>query len=148
MILSGTGSPLSRINAQNASQRPANVKNPTATLSRFAVNDLVNVQRNHVRNADNVPCVCKKITKVKLADGKERTIQHMMATSFWHPDGTPMSAKQFMEALFGKLPEFFKDEDELRSLWSKPDTRKKLLEGLAGARVRKRAAYRNAKNHR
>src|SRR5437867_3582964 len=30
--------------------------------------------------------------KVKLADGKERTIQHMMATTFWHPDGTPMSA--------------------------------------------------------
>jgi len=69
--------------------------------------------------------------KVKLADGKERTIQHMMVTSFWHPDGTPMSAQQFMEMLFGKLPEFFKDEDELRSLWSAPDTRKKLLEGLA-----------------
>ncbi len=69
--------------------------------------------------------------KVKLADGKARTIQHMMATSFWHPDGTPMSAAQFMEALFGKLPEFFKDEDELRALWSSPDTRRKLLEGLA-----------------
>jgi type I restriction enzyme R subunit len=77
------------------------------------------------------PCVCKRKAKVKLADGKERTIQHMMATSFWHPDGTPMSAHQFMEALFGKLPEFFKDEDELRALWSVPDTRKKLLEGLA-----------------
>lgn len=42
-----------------------------------------------------------------------------------------MSATQFLEALFGQLPEFFKDEDELRSLWSAPDTRKKLLEGLA-----------------
>jgi type I restriction enzyme R subunit len=69
--------------------------------------------------------------KVKLADGKERTIQHMMLTSFWHPDGTPMSAQQFMKLLFGKLPEFFKDEDELRALWSVPDTRRKLLEGLA-----------------
>jgi type I restriction enzyme R subunit len=77
------------------------------------------------------PCVCKKKAKVKLADGKARTIQHMMVTSFWHPDGTPMSAAQFMEALFGKLPEFFKDEDELRALWSRPDTRRKLLEGLA-----------------
>jgi len=73
----------------------------------------------------------KKKTKVKLADGKERTIQHMVATSFWHPDGTPMSAQQFMEALFGKLPEFFKNEEELRALWSRPDTRRKLLEGLA-----------------
>jgi len=69
--------------------------------------------------------------KVKLADGKERTIQHMMATTFWHPDGTPMSAQQFMELLFGKLPEFFKNEAELRALWSVPDTRARLLQGLA-----------------
>ncbi len=68
--------------------------------------------------------------KIKLADGKARTIQHMMCTTFWHPDGTPMSAQQFMEMLFGKLPEFFRDEDELRAIWSGPDTRKKLLQGL------------------
>jgi type I restriction enzyme R subunit len=55
----------------------------------------------------------------------------MMMTSFWHPDGTPMSAQQFMEMLFGKLPEFFKDEEELRALWSAPDTRARLLQGLA-----------------
>ncbi len=42
-----------------------------------------------------------------------------------------MSAQQFMEILFGKLPEFFKDEAELRKLWSAPDTRKMLLNGLA-----------------
>lgn len=36
-----------------------------------------------------------------------------------------------MELLFGKLPEFFKNEAELRVLWSAPDTRKKLLSGLA-----------------
>ena len=69
--------------------------------------------------------------KVKLADGKDRSIQHMMATTFWHPDGTPMSAQQFLEMLFGKLPEFFKNEEELRTLWSAPDTRAKLLQGLA-----------------
>jgi len=77
------------------------------------------------------PCVCSKKAKVKLADGKARTIQHMMCTTFWHPDGTPMSAQQFMEALFGKLPEFFKDEAELRAIWIAPDTRAKLLQGLA-----------------
>jgi type I restriction enzyme R subunit len=78
-----------------------------------------------------LPCICKKKARVKLADGKSRAIQHMVVTSFWHPDGTPMSAQQFMEALFGRLPDFFKDEDELRALWSAPDTRRKLLEGLA-----------------
>jgi type I restriction enzyme R subunit len=70
---------------------------------------------------------------VQLADGKERLIQHMMATTFWHPDGTPMSAQQFMESLFGKLPSFFRDEAELRVLWSSPATRRKLLQGLAEA---------------
>jgi hypothetical protein len=53
------------------------------------------------------------------------------SADFWYPDGTPMSAQQFTESLFGKLPEFFKDEAELRTLWSAPDTRKKLLQGLA-----------------
>ena len=33
--------------------------------------------------------------------------------------------------LFGKLPGFFKNEAELRALWSVPETRKKLLQGLA-----------------
>ena len=82
----------------------------------------------------NRPCTCERKrgrVKIKLADGKCRNIQHMTATTFWHPNGTPMSAQQFMEQLYGKLPDFFKNETELRTLWSKPDTRKKLLEGLA-----------------
>lgn len=73
----------------------------------------------------------RKRAKVRLADGKARQIQHMVVTSFWHPDGTPMSAQQFMEMLFGRLPDFFKDETELRALWSQPDTRMHLLQGLS-----------------
>lgn len=69
--------------------------------------------------------------KIKLADGKERTIQHMMATMFYGPDGKPMSAAQFIERLFGELPALFKNEEDLRVLWSKPDTRKALLERLS-----------------
>lgn len=79
------------------------------------------------------PCVCekkKKRVRVKLADGKERVIQHMMATTFWSPDGTPMSAAQFIAQLFGELPALFKDEDELRAIWGQPSTRKRLLDGL------------------
>jgi type I restriction enzyme R subunit len=71
----------------------------------------------------------KKI-KIRLADGKERVIQHMMATSYWSPDGKPISANQMIEKLFGELPRLFKDEDELRKIWSRPDTRKALLENL------------------
>jgi len=69
--------------------------------------------------------------KIKLADGKERTIQHMMATTFWSVDGRPMSAAEFVTRLFGELPALFKDEDELRKLWSEPDTRKALLDNLS-----------------
>ena len=54
----------------------------------------------------------------------------MMATTFWSPDGKPMSAAQFVERLYGDLPDLFKNEDELIALWSKPNTRKKLLTGL------------------
>ena len=56
----------------------------------------------------------------------KRTIQSMMATTFWSGN-KPISAAQFVEKLFGDLPEFFKDEDELRALWSDPVTRKSLL---------------------
>jgi type I restriction enzyme R subunit len=71
----------------------------------------------------------KKI-KVKLKDGKEREIQHMMSTSFWNADGKPISSEEFLQNLFGELPKFFKSEEELKTIWSKPLTRKTLLEKL------------------
>ncbi len=76
---------------------------------------------------DNPP---RRMVKVKLADGKVRQFQHMISTSFYSPDGRPISAEEFLQSLFGALPELFKSEDELRTIWSKPDTRKKLLEEL------------------
>jgi len=78
------------------------------------------------------PCVCrKKKARIRLADGKERNIRHISVTTFWGTEGKPLSAAEFLTLLFGELPEFFRDEDELRSLWSLPGTRRKLLEGLA-----------------
>jgi len=68
---------------------------------------------------------------VKLADGKERTLQSMSATMFYGPDGKPLSAAQFVERLFGELPEFFSNEDQLVQLWSEPATRKALLASLS-----------------
>lgn len=72
----------------------------------------------------------KKRVKVKLRDGKERTIQHTVQTSFWSADGKPVSAEEFLNNLFGELPKLFKDEEELRKLWSNPITRRTLLERL------------------
>jgi len=75
----------------------------------------------------------RKKIKVKLADGKEREIQHMISTSFWNADGKPISAKELLQKLFGTLPDFFKSEYELREIWSDPVTRKALLVKLAEA---------------
>ncbi len=57
----------------------------------------------------------------------------MVSTSFWSADGKPISAEEFLNNLFGELPKLFKDENELRELWSKPTTRKVLLENLESA---------------
>ncbi len=72
----------------------------------------------------------RRKVKVKLAKGKERQIQYTTQTSFWSADGKPISAEEFLSNLFGELPKLFKDEEELRKLWSNPMTRKTLLEKL------------------
>lgn len=88
----------------------------------------------YVCNED--PCVCEKKpkkVKIRLRDGKEREIQHMISTSFWSADGKPISVEEFMNNLFGALPSYFNTEDELRKIWSDPTTRKVLLDKLADA---------------
>ncbi|MBU2233945.1 DEAD/DEAH box helicase family protein [Patescibacteria group bacterium] len=82
------------------------------------------------------PCECeknppKKKLKIKLRDGKEREIKHMISTSFWSADGKPISIQEFMDNMFGAMPDFFKNEEELRKIWSNPTTRKVFLEKIA-----------------
>ncbi len=72
----------------------------------------------------------KVMVKVKLSDGKIRELQNMIKTTFWSPDGRQIDAKEYLELLFGTLPELFNSEEQLRQLWSLPDTRKKLLDQL------------------
>ena len=72
----------------------------------------------------------RRMIRIKLADGKIRDLQHMVKTSFWSPGGTPISAEEFLKSMFGVIPDLFKSEDELRTIWSKPETRKKLLQEL------------------
>jgi len=72
----------------------------------------------------------KKLT-IKLRDGKEREIKHMISTSFWSADGKPISVQEFMDNMFGAMPEFFKSEEDLRKIWSNPTTRKAFLDKIA-----------------
>ena len=71
--------------------------------------------------------------KIKLGKGREHTIEHAISTSFFGPDGNPMTVQEFLNSLFGKLPDLFKDEVELRKIWSNPLTRKTLLDKLSDA---------------
>ncbi len=91
------------------------------------------IDGNPVDSPIEEPRPPKQKLKIKLADGKDREIGHTVSTSFWSADGQPITAEQFLENLFGKLPEFFKDEEELRRIWSHPMTRKTLLDNLADA---------------
>jgi type I restriction enzyme R subunit len=52
---------------------------------------------------------------------------------YWNADGKPITAREFVERMFDDLPQFFEDEDQLREIWSNPNTREKLLEDLSEA---------------
>jgi type I restriction enzyme R subunit len=78
------------------------------------------------------PPIGEKIV-IKLSDGKTREIQHISSVMYWSPDGKPITAREFVERMFDDLPQFFEDEDQLREIWSTPDTREKLLKDLAEA---------------
>ena len=64
----------------------------------------------------------------QMAEGSAQ-IQSMMATSYWSPDGKPVSANQMIEKLYDELPHFFRDEDELLELNSQAG-RSHILVGL------------------
>ncbi|WP_206018874.1 EcoAI/FtnUII family type I restriction enzme subunit R [Rubritalea profundi] len=84
---------------------------------------------------ENDPCTCeqgpRRMIKIQLSKGKEIAIDSMIHTTFWSADGSILSSGEFIQQLFGDIPHFFKNEEELRQLWSTPGTRKKLLDELS-----------------
>ena len=72
---------------------------------------------------------------VRLSDGKELAFQNITEKMFYSVDGKTMTLSEFIQSLFNTLdmPEFFKNEEELRAIWSVPTTRKQLLHNLENA---------------
>ena len=72
--------------------------------------------------------------RIKLSDGKVRELQSMTSTYFY-VDGKPISAEEFLKRLFDtlKLPELLGSEEQLRTLWANPMTRRELLKKLDDA---------------
>ena len=83
----------------------------------------------------NNPCTCDKPEKlvIRLSDGNKRSIKFVNKAMFWGKDGKMISAEDFINELFGKLPEFFSSREELHALWSQPDTREGLLKKMEQA---------------
>jgi type I restriction enzyme R subunit len=81
------------------------------------------------------PTARREMVRIKLADGKVRQLKSISSTMFYSVDGKPMSLIEFIQSLYNTLalPEFFKDEEELRAIWSVPATRLELLGRLEGS---------------
>ena len=72
---------------------------------------------------------------VRLSNGKELAFQNITEKMFYSVNGKTMTLAEFIQSLFNTLdmPEFFKNEEELRAIWSVPTTRKQLLHNLENA---------------
>jgi type I restriction enzyme R subunit len=68
--------------------------------------------------------------RIQLGEGKVREFEFMMTTTFWGPNGEQLTVEQFLQNLFGELPQFYKNEADLRRIWSDPLTRSELLTKL------------------
>lgn len=76
-----------------------------------------------------IPCVCKKKKIViKLSDNRE--IEVSKEYMFYGDDGKPISTKDFIEKIFGSLPQYFNSKEELIKIWANPLSREELLNKL------------------
>lgn len=83
----------------------------------------------------NLPCTCpggkkKKKVVVQLSEGHKIQLSTEWTERFMF-DGELITIEQFVKILFGKIPDFFKNEKDLRTKWSDPKTREELLQKLA-----------------
>lgn len=67
---------------------------------------------------------------IELSNGRKLKVLDI-ETRYIDESGKPLTTLQFLEKLIGFIPDLYQSEDELRSLWSKPETREELLIKLA-----------------
>lgn len=78
----------------------------------------------------------KEKLEVQLADDRVLKITNI-ETRYIDENGKPVSATEFLQKLIGKLPELYKDEQQLRTLRANPETREKLLNKLSDVGIDK-----------
>ena len=87
----------------------------------------------HCPVCGNLPCTCED-PKTNLIDIKLSTSRKLSLETTWEQKiffgDEFISLEEYVKKLFGKIPEFFPDADDLRKKWSNPETRQKLLQTL------------------
>ena len=63
---------------------------------------------------------------VDLSNGRQLKVTNI-DTRYIDENGRPLTVREFLEKLVGELPAIYKDEAQLRKIWSNPDTRADLL---------------------
>jgi len=66
---------------------------------------------------------------VKLSNGREIKIIDV-ETRYIDENGKPLTSREFLEKVVGELPYLYENEQQLRKIWAKPETRANLLKKL------------------
>ena len=81
----------------------------------------------------NLPCTCEgpktNTVEVKLSTGRKLSLETTWEQKLFYGDEL-ISLDDYVKKLFGRIPEFFSDADDLREKWSNPETREDLLKTL------------------
>jgi type I restriction enzyme R subunit len=81
----------------------------------------------------HLPCTCEgpksNTVEIKLSTGRKLSLETNWEQKIFFGDEF-ISLEDYVEKLFGRIPEFFSDADDLREKWSNPETREELLKTL------------------
>ena len=81
----------------------------------------------------HLPCTCEgpktNLIDIKLSNGRRLSLETTWEQKIFFGDEF-ISLDEYVKKLFGRIPEFFSDADDLREKWSNPETREQLLKTL------------------
>ena len=81
----------------------------------------------------HLPCTCEgpknNLIDIKLSNGRRLSLETTWEQKIFFGDEF-ISLDEYVKKLFGRIPEFFSDADDLREKWSNPETREQLLRTL------------------
>ncbi|WP_319231100.1 EcoAI/FtnUII family type I restriction enzme subunit R [Draconibacterium orientale] len=75
----------------------------------------------------------KKVV-IELSNGRKLKVIDV-ETRYIDENGLPLTTAQFLEKLIGFIPDLYESEEQLRKLWSRPETREELLQKLASTGI-------------